>query len=104
MDQLVGSVMMNATELRNAEWWSWGKITTVALITMTTLVILGKLLTSSWQKKLSLPPGPKALPHHRQHAPVGEAAPPKLIWVCQDGWPHYPHPHRAEPLGDRLFR
>ena len=48
-------------ELSNPEWWSRGRITTVALIAVTTLLILRKLF-SSGGKKMHLPPGPKPLP------------------------------------------
>jgi hypothetical protein len=49
------------TELSNPGWWSRGRITTVALIVVTTLLILRKLFRSGG-KKLHLPPGPKPLP------------------------------------------
>ena len=48
-------------ELSNPEWWSRGRITTVALIAVTTLLILRKLFGSGG-KKMHLPPGPKPLP------------------------------------------
>ena len=48
-------------EFGNPEWWSRGRITTVALIAVTTLLILRKLFGSGG-KKMHLPPGPKPLP------------------------------------------
>ena len=59
-----GSVPGTSTllaELSNPEWWSKGTITMVALIAVTTLLILRKLF-SSGGKKMHLPPGPKPLP------------------------------------------